>query len=154
MFAIRDVKPDDLVHLRDCDIKCFDYGWDDEEWSHVFKTHVVRIAHCYGTPIGFVVFVLMAEGPPAVQILKLGVKPNFRRRRVSLMLLRAVMGFAMSAGLHEIESVVPEMMCRPGEPRDITGWLAKVGFKGTGVIRNYIQNMGTVEDGYKFQLRF
>lgn len=154
IFGIRDAKPDDLVHLQDCDVKCFDYGWSTEEWEFAAENYAVRVAHYYGTPIGFAVFVVLNERQRIVHLFKLGVKPNFRRRKVGRLLVAEAMGFAEVRGIGEIESIIPESLCRPGEPQDITGWLAKIGFRGTGLVPNYIQNMGINEDGYKFNLRF
>jgi len=143
-----------MVHLQDCDVKCFDYGWTNEEWAFAIESYSVKVAHFYGTPIGFAVFVVVNDEPRIVHLFKVGVKPPFRKRKAGRLLIHEATTFARVQGLNEIEAVVPEMLCSPGEPQDITGWLLKVGFLGTGVIRNYIQNMGVKEDGYKFKLRF
>lgn len=154
MFAIRPFTPADLVHLQDCDVKCFDYGWNAEEWAFAAENYAIRIASYYGTPVGFAVMVVVTDPKRVGHLFKLGVKPNFRRRKVGRLLIASTIAFAKASDVDEIESIVPEGLCRPGEPQDITGWLAKVGFRGTGVVPNYIHNMGVIEDGYKFNLRF
>jgi len=154
IFGIRDAKPSDLVHLQDCDVKCFDWVWTPEEWTHAFDNYVVKVAHYYGTPIGFAVFVALNQNPRIVYLFKLGVKTNFRRRGAGRLLVVNAMDFAAGQGIHEIESIVPETLCRPGEPQNITDWLAKVGLKGAGVVPKYISSMGVVEDGYRFNMRF
>lgn len=154
IFGIRPAKPDDLVYLQDCDLKSFDYGWNAEEWAFAVENYAVKIAHFYGTPIGFAVMAVVTEPDRIAHLFKVAVKQSFRNRKVGRLLIAETIAFAKHARLRDIESVVPETLCRPGEPQDITGWLSKVGFKGTGVIRNYIQNMGVNEDGFKFNLRF
>lgn len=154
MFAIREARPEDLNRLQHSDLKCFDYSWDAEEWKFAIENYSVKLATYYGTPVGFSVMAIVTEPKRIGHLFKLGVIPTFRRRKLGRQLIAGAMGFTQFAGLNEIEAIIPEMLCRPGEPQDILGFLAKVGFRATGVVPNYIKNMGVIEDGYQFNLRF
>lgn len=147
IFGIRDVKKEDFTHLFDCDVKCFDYVWSDEEWEFAATNYAIKVAHWYGTPVGFGVFMLGEK--KAVSILKIGVKPNLRKRGIGRGLFREAAMFADQMGAKELNCIVPESLCRPNEPQCILGWLTKMGLKGSGIIQNYLHN----EDGYCFQMK-
>jgi ribosomal protein S18 acetylase RimI-like enzyme len=147
IFGIRDVKKEDFSHLYDCDIKCFDYVWSDDEWEFAATNYAIKVGHWYGTPVGFAVFMLGEK--QAVTVIKVGVKPNFRKRGIGRNLFNEAFRFAVSMGAAELNCIVPETLCLPDEPQCILPWLKKMGMKGTGIVKNYLQN----EDGYEFKLK-
>lgn len=136
----------------DCDIKCFDYPWSSDSWAFAAEEYVLKVATYYGTPIGFAVY-LFNEEKGVAQFPKIGVKPTFRRRGVGRMLLRDGIKFATTMGAPLIETVLPESILRPNEPNFVGEWMTKMGWKATGIERDFYPMMGQKEDGIRFILK-
>lgn len=153
-IAIRDMRPDELTHVQNCDIKCFDYAWSSDEWGIAIDDYEVKVAHWYGTPIAFAVFAVLEQRRGKVtHLFKIGVKPDFRKKKISRLLFDEVVRCSNELKVKYIEAVVPESICNPADPLDISGWLHKLGMKAElPILKDYIANFGKVEDGYRFQL--
>jgi GNAT superfamily N-acetyltransferase len=153
IFSIRDARPEDQVPIIDCDIKCFDLAWTTDCWAFAAGNYVVKVATFYGTPIGFVTY-LFDEDERIVRMPKLGVKPAYRRKKVGVSLQAEVIAFAIACRARHIETVLPESILRPGEPNYVGDWMAKAGWKATGLVPEFFPTMGQKEDGVKFILQY
>lgn len=150
-FEVRPAVAEDVTHVMDIDVKSFDLPWSSEEWHRPQLS--IGVATLQKTPIGVAVFqIVRFKEDCYVEFHKLAVRPNFRGRKVSLQLFEDVMHCARYSGATHIETIVPENLCLPGNPQDISGWLTRVGFRATGVKRGHFQLYGQPEDGYEFRI--
>jgi ribosomal protein S18 acetylase RimI-like enzyme len=150
IFSVRKAYGEDAHYIIDIDIKCFDDPWPPEYWVS-FEDLQVYVATYYGTPIAMVAFMVgeTEKGIKFVSLSKLAVKPAFRGRGVSKMLLAQAEKFAKQINAHSIWLTVPESLC-VGE-RSIAGWLKLAGFRATSVQPECFESYGEPEDGYSFQ---
>ncbi len=118
----------DRPKCYDIDIKCFDDVWDMDSWLQWFEAdRVVYLAELDNKDVGFAVCTLLSDG---IFIEKIGVKPACRLQGVSTRLLSAIRVRAQTREWPYIVSLtVPETFLSPGRPGDISGWIAKVGFR-------------------------
>jgi GNAT superfamily N-acetyltransferase len=152
-IAIRNMRPDELSYVQNMDLKCFDYTWEPDEWEIAVEAYEVKVAHHYNTPVAFAVFAIFEQRYGKVtHFFKLGVKPNFRKRGISRLLVNEVIRCSNEVGAKYIEAVIPESICDPANPLCISPWLSKVGFKAElPILKDYIANFGMVEDAFRFQ---
>ena len=151
MLTVRPAKAADIQYVLDLDMKCFDDPWPSDRWRTPELS--VAVACSYGTPVGVVVFeIINTRKQQCVRMDKIAVKPGFRRRGIGAMLVDEVRKTAMYSGLLYVEMTVPESLCVPNTPRDITGFLSKAGFRGFGIKQNAFADLGQSEDGFIFRL--
>lgn len=150
-FNVRAAYPNDAMQLLDIDIKCFDNAWTPEEWDEKLRGvgHGTCIITNFGVPIAFAVFALR-EDWDAIEIVKIAVKPGFRRQGLSARLLAEA--FKVAEGRRfGLVVVVPESTIDPSAESSLLPWLTAVGFKGTApFLRKHFVIYGEVEDGVKF----
>ena len=149
--TIRRATLNDANQLLDIDIKCFETAWTVEEWSKVghSQEYALSVATNFGTPIGFAVF---TKNEDSIEVVKLAVKPAYRRKGVSLLLLNAGVDYATSRNIGKLSIIVPESTVYPGE-RNTSDWLASVGFQAEKpFLKNHFTSYGEPEDGVSFTM--
>ena len=151
MIEVRPGRKEDIQYVLDIDVKCFDDPWSPDKWRKDELSVAVGTVH--KTPVGVVVFeIINTRKQQCVRMDKIAVKPGFRNRGIAKALVQEVRNCCMYNGLLYIETIIPESMCVPDTPRDVTGFLSKVGFRGFGIKRDAFTDMGQPEDGYIFRL--
>lgn len=141
----------DLAYLVDIDLKCYEDPWDMEKWRTIImdfnlnKLVVIRKQHA-----GVAVWKFDSG---AIKVLRLGVKPAYRNYGIGSELLQAIEKSAPNQKANSVVFKIPESLCRPGEPDDVSVWLAHRGYKATRVCRAAAVFCGQVEDAYIFSRR-
>jgi ribosomal protein S18 acetylase RimI-like enzyme len=130
-IVIRDAKETDLVYLHDCDLKCFHDTWDHELWRLAGSSFGIKVATRKNAVVGFAVYERDDNDPKEVCILKLGVKPKFRRFGIGTQLINSIIEFAQLIEANFISLLTPENMIDPGGSMDASAWMSKVGFRAT-----------------------
>lgn len=152
VFSLRPVIQHDYPYLLDIDCKCFDHPWTPEVWEDPHL--VVNVATHYGTPVGFCAHVVHTDenGLPYITILKVAVKPAYRRKRIATHFVDNIKQYVPNNAEGRIMAYVPESFCRPGTPECVLPFLKAAGFKGQGVEPAMFNSYGDFEDGYLFTL--
>ena len=160
--VIRLSRPTDINNLRDLDVKCYDYPLLMEQWKTLVESSgkagearcvLVEYQSAIGSnkPIGFGVWQLL-DGD--FHILRLGTVKPYRRRGIGHLIVDTIVKDAKKKDIKIIKITVPELHCQPGDPDDVSAFLAKMGFKATGRIYTDWKFMfGQYRDGYEFELR-
>jgi ribosomal protein S18 acetylase RimI-like enzyme len=151
---VRGCRLSDANELVDIDIKCFDDAWPVEVWNKVGHDaeYAISVATMFGNLIGFGVF-RYDEDTHDVSIIKLAVKPYYRRKGASLHLLAGAIDYAKQKHAKALTIIVPESAIYPvgDQPSMIGGWVQAVGFKATKpFLRRHFESYGHYEDGVKF----
>lgn len=148
-YTVRGFRSADAVDLVDMDLKCCDMPWTSEEWSkrQYSADFGISLAMFYGTPVGFVVF------QPGVEILKLAVKEQHRRKGLSRELLEPVLDYARKNKVTSVSLIVPESTVTVSGPGNLTAWLTKLRFKPEiPFLKDHFSQFGETEDGIRFKL--
>lgn len=130
-MTIRDSKTDDLVYLYNCDLKCYTDNWDYELWRMAGECFGIKVATVKNAVVGFVVYERDDNDPKEVCIVKMGVKPAYRRRRIATHLVEAIVEFTRLIEANFISLMTPEALISPGNDDDVSGFLSSVGFRAT-----------------------
>ena len=146
---IRQPVVSDVNYLMDIDIKCFENPWTVEKWRAICSDPQIfqLVATYYGSPVGFVIW---ERTPDVMNILRIGVKPSYRRNGVGEKLLRAVESSAYHLQLFRVTLLVPESLCCPGMPRDVSQWLLHKGARAGSIVKGPC--LGYEEDAFLFTL--
>lgn len=150
---VRQVVASDINYLTDIEIKCYEDAKGLDWWRETIKNpekHAI-IAVGHKVPIGFVVW---SEAPKAsdhtADVERLAVKPAFRKRGAGTMLLRDVITQARILDLTQLRLVVPESLCFPGHPDDVSEWLRVRQFSAVRIIKDHFEAYGYKEDAFVF----
>ncbi len=151
---IRQPQVHDANYLLDIDIKCFDDPWPVEKWKVILVNNDISklVSTSYGCPTGFIIW---KRDSISLPIIRFAVKPTYRNQGTGLQLLKAVCLGARQLAIPRIVIPVPESLCCPGEPRDVSHWLLKRGFKLNGnhsILKEGAICFGQVEDAFLFTL--
>jgi len=149
-YNLRGFKPEDMMYLIDIDAKCSDIPWTYEQWMQKVHNHTGSVVTFYGTPVGFAMFLRMGE---YVELVKIAIKPQYRRQHLGMLLMSGCFRFAQDMGCHTIFTVMPETyLPRPGEPaQPALSFLPACGFKAAkGMVRDCFNIDGQSIDGVKF----
>jgi len=130
----------------DIEIKSYEFPLAHENWRVYLTSPEVEVlvACVEAAPVGHIV--LAMEGT----ILRLAVKPDFRRTNIGTRLLSRATDAAREFGLDMLQIVVPEVHCCPGHPDDVSAFLMANEYTATAIIEDYIFMYGQYIDGYKF----
>jgi GNAT superfamily N-acetyltransferase len=114
----------ELNHLLDIDLKCFEDNIPLEEWRIYLddSTYSIMVGTVQGIPAGFI----MWQGN---MVVRLGVKPVYRKFGIGSKLLYMVENTLIQLGKKTIIIKIPESLCCPGNPIDVSGWLRRRGFR-------------------------
>lgn len=146
-IVTREASRRDQAALHDMDLKIFDDVWDLESWVEwIGEDYMVYIAEFGKQAVGFIACIGLKDG---VFIEKIGVKRGFRKKGVSKSLLLAAQLRADTREFPNIVAItIPETFLNPGKPGDISGWLAKIGFRAKPPLHpNYFFVNGESIDG-------
>jgi GNAT superfamily N-acetyltransferase len=127
MFSMRPGLPEDGHHLLDIDLKCYDTPWTPEMWRRAATRCVITIGCWNKTPMAMAIYTRHPDGD--VELVKLAVKPAFRRLGLSRVLFRDVLTYAAMS-----EAPAIKMLLHEDQLEDVCEWAAKLGFKA----RKYI----------------
>lgn len=151
MIEFRASTQDDAHYLLDIDLKCFDLAWTPDDWREASEKCFATVATSKKTPIAMAVFWRSPDND--IEILRLGVKPEFRRSGIARQLIRNCMTYARECNAFEIRMLLPESRLCPGEPDDLSVWLRKTGFRATLPLhKDAFTFYGRSEDGVAFVL--
>lgn len=150
IVQIRDAKPQDQVVLQDCDLKCFYHPWDIDQWSIVGETHWVKVATIWGSIVGFAAGKFNEENK-FVQVAKVCVKEQYRRRGVGTALMDEMEKFGLQLSAVGMMCLVPESFTDPNSPNNAAAWFKAMGWEATGMVQSLFKETGYIEDGIFFQ---
>jgi ribosomal protein S18 acetylase RimI-like enzyme len=147
-IMIRSAIRDDLQHLFDIDLKCFDIPWTIDEWKYCGGGEsLVHVATVDLTPVGMVIY----HPAECLSIVKLAVKPQFRLRGISRLLLEHCVRCANDNGSQRISITVPETIIYCTDTDNISPWLDKLHFYATTpLLKDHYDIYGRLEDGIVF----
>lgn len=137
---------DDRAALLNIDLKCWDFPWTEDLWQHAVDNYRILVARYRGERLGYSVFGRDMSQDRTIRIMKIGVRPAYRRFGVGKQLLLATL--AMCKG-YEVEAWLPEDYVYRGAGQ----WLLKHGFVAFGVKSNVYTGFGGLEDAILFKYR-
>ncbi len=149
--SLRGPTASDVNYVLDVDVKCFDDPWTIENWREVFgdQQKFKLMATYFGSPIGFAVWERTHD---SMNVIRLAVKPTYRRSGTGSQLLKAIEASAYNLQLFKVTFPVTESLCCPGDPRDVSQWLIKRGARAGSIVKNGGFYMGKEEDAFLFNL--
>jgi len=135
----------DLHHLIDIDLKCFEDNLLMDEWRDYIENRASEMLICVlqTVPVGYVIW-------RQNTLLRLAVKPASSYLGLGTRLLRAVENIMIRRGMGSIRIEVPESLCVPGQAHDASEWLLHKGFKATKVNHQGAIFCGSIEDAFVF----
>jgi GNAT superfamily N-acetyltransferase len=160
MIKIRRGVKDDLHHLRDLDLKCYerppaDFTW----WTQIADSHQcgVFVACDQETPIGMFVFEVVnfkAHGKSGfnLHIHKLCVRENYRHKGIGSDLMEEASKECKSRRCTAVTITVPEYRCLPKTypDDDVSIWLARFNFEAISIMPEKLEMYGKEYDYYLF----
>lgn len=148
-YHLRGFRADDVMYLIDIDAKCCEVPWTYDQWVKNCQVHTGSVVTFYGTPVGFALFHRMGD---YVELVKLAVKPQYRRQKLGIILMSGCYKFAQDMGCRTVFCVVPETaLAESGQHEPAVPFLLKVGFAATKpMIRDCFLVDGRPIDGVKF----
>lgn len=138
--------------VKDLDLKSYDYPWEREKWSEMVGENPGKwcLATIAGKAVGFAIWRME---PDEAVLLRLGVRPDNRKKGVGAALLERVVKYARSSGAKRVSLLVPEIHCFPGHPDDVSQWLLNRKFRSGGsIVREHAFMYGQWVDGFRFVL--
>jgi GNAT superfamily N-acetyltransferase len=149
ILATRPPTISDVNHLLDIDIKCFDDTLPIDQWREVCLDPDVSklVGTWYNTPVGFVLWSYRAQ---CVSVLRIGVKPEYRNKGVGTTLLQTAVIAARQCKAMSVDILVPESLCCPGSPGDVSQWLIAQNFRAKEILKDVAVYCGNPEDAYLF----
>ncbi|MCI0366552.1 MAG: GNAT family N-acetyltransferase [Phycisphaerales bacterium] len=142
---LRPPRDSDLNDLMDIDLKCFATPWEYQDWIISGSECGICVATRSGRAVGFAAGRHVICEPESFCLLKVGVRKHHRLRRVGSKLMKAMMDYARLLGFDSIHTVIAESLAY-----ECHGWLARFGFRATGVTNDAFINYGTLEDAIRF----
>lgn len=154
ILSLRCATGDDCQHLIDIDLKCFEFPWNADFWGWAGANYSIFVVTHYDQPVGFACYCICDSGYCRSRVMvlnKVAVKSAYRGHGIGNMLVEAVQRMALSADLMLMETIIPESLCRPGEPDDVTGFFQKLGYRAVApLVRDCFEYCGGLEDGIRF----
>ena len=138
----------DLSYLVDIDLKCYEDPWDVEKWRTVLMDFALdKLVSIRKQHAGLAVW-KFADG--VSKILRLGVKPAYQHYGIGSELLRTIEQTTLERGIRTVKFKIPESLCCPSDPADVSAWLGRRGYKATRVCPLEAIFCNLVEDAYIF----
>lgn len=138
---IRKPNQHDLNYLLDIDLKCFEDNWTLDEWRHqlMICNNSIFVATQGNTPVGYVLWC-------DEEITRIAVKPTYRHMGLGSKLLDAVEDELRRQGHTNVTINVPESLCCPRKPIDVSIWLIKRVFRARSMKIDGVTFCGVKED--------
>jgi len=158
---IRLTRPTDVNMLTSLDLKCYHYPMDLPKWQEyikeVSKGNRIVVMEQNRTPVGFAAWEIIEDlnaGTSYANITRLGIHPEYRRMGHGKQLLTHIEVSAARAKADGVSVVIPEIHCSPGDPDDISEFLALCGYFASGaIVYNFRRMYGQMVDGFYFVKR-
>lgn len=154
---VRLSRPNDISQLRDLDLKCFQYPFSMAQWQHFIQGSgkknepKVILVEVVKSAVGYAMWEIDTEAN-VLSLLRIGVLPPFRRKKLGSTLFMAVIKDAQRNQLDKIRCVVPDIHCVPNDPDNVSGFLLANGLSATGeIVYDAFQMYGSNFDGYVFE---
>lgn len=151
-------KPGDINDLTTLDLKCYHYPLNMTSWRELLRESGkpmrgrVTVAEYGRYKIGFAVWLNLDK--ETIEIMRLGVHPDYRRRGIGSLLLSKIMADAQHQQAKTLRITAPDIHCEPGHPDDVSDFLINSGFKTTGeVVSDFKRMYGDMVEGYIFEMR-
>lgn len=152
MIRVHTANQGDLGAMVEIDLRCFEYPIYYAELRDYLRSpdcFCVIAANDNHCVVGYAVF--KASKPEGLlEIVRLAVLQKHRGLGAGKELLRAGRDYAITYSLHEMFVVVPEIICDPRSPGDVSRWLGFQGFKANKVIKHAFVMYGSKIDGFRF----
>ncbi len=142
-----------LALLQSMDYRTYAYAYDPGDYQQMAKkgTMLSCLAMVDSKPVGFSIWERGPRGKPAY-IVRFGVLPNMRRKKIGTQMLSWVMVDLKNHGKRTVKTALSHVTCLgPGDPDDVSGFMIRVGFKWTSTIEKVFFEYGCWEDGIVFE---
>jgi len=141
MSNIRRPQVGDLNYLVDIDLKCFEDNISLDEWRLFFDdtSYKMLVWIIQGIPVGFIIW-------QENTIVRMAVKPVYRHRGIGAQLLSFVENRLVQQRHQTVMTNIPESLCCPGKPVDVSGWLSKRGYQAESLQKDAAMFCGCTED--------
>lgn len=153
MIRVHSANNGDLSAMSDIDLKGYDYplGYLELKTLLQSKNHKCFIAASENhETVGFAI-VTRYKNEGLLEIFRMAVMPHRRCEGAGAALLNAAVGLAVHERLREIFIVVPETICNPASPDDVSRWLRDNEFNAVlPLLKNRFELYGHLYDGIKF----
>lgn len=131
MVKVHSANAGDINAMFEVDLRCYDYPMGYTELKTLLACYdafcVIAVDDKLHT-IGYAIF-KKDSAAGILEIMRLAVLPKNRRRGVGSLLLLAGRDYGLTANLYEMFTLVPEILCCPGEADDQSAWLTATGFQ-------------------------
>lgn len=128
MIRINSANAGDINAMFEVDLRAYDYPLGYSELKTLLacrECFTVIASDSRNTIIGYAVFKL-DRSAGNMEIVRLGVTPKYRGQGAGSKLLDAGNDHGVTSKMYEMFILVPEILCNPGDPDDVSRWL---GFK-------------------------
>lgn len=132
MVNVHTAHQGDINSMYEIDLRSYDYPLGYAELKTLLQdpSCFVVVAADNNKVVGYAVFRKdIAAG--FLEIVRLAVMPKERQFGVGSELLKAGRDYGLTANLYVMYIDVPEILCCPGDPDDVSRWLGYKGFKAT-----------------------
>jgi len=128
VFHIRCAVPSDIPVLHDMDIKCNETDWwSEEDWGYRMRYNGTNIMCFYGEPVALIA--VDALNSTVACLMKLVVRPHFRRRKIAKQLIAETELMLLNKGYRILRLYVPDRRLDPRNGDDLSVFLTKAGFR-------------------------
>lgn len=160
----QDASQRDKQALMKLDLKCYDYSMSDEEWTQILSSapannpipnsladYQCATYRIDGKIVGYYIFDNKPDEGEHLELLRLGVHPEYRQRGYGTLLIDNARTKANSQGLREIEIVIPEYWLDPQEERGIIQFVDTAGLTPEDHKRDLYYHYGKQYDGILYR---
>ena len=142
---IRKPNQHDLNYILDIDLKCFEDNWTLDQWRQQLTIchNNILLAVQGNTPVGFVLWL-------KDEITRLAVKPTYRHLGLGTKLVNSVELELHAQGCKDMVIDVPESLCCPRHPIDVSLWLLRRGFRARRLTQDSVTFCGVREGLIRF----
>lgn len=152
MIRVHSANQRDLGPMVDIDMRSYEYPLsyvDIKQHLQSRSSICIIAADDNNSVIGYAIFKVHSE-QRLLEIVRLAVEPKHRCQGAGKDLLRVGIDLGSGKGVDKVFVVVPELLCVPNKPGDVSRWLSYAGFRAVQVLKNAFVMYGSECDGYKF----
>jgi GNAT superfamily N-acetyltransferase len=130
MSHMRRAQESDIRTLQDMDIKCNeDDWWSEEDWLYRLQFAGTLVMCHFGEPIAFIA--VDALNSHIASVVKLVVRPRFRRLRVASQLIADAEVILRERGYDILRLYVPDRRLDPRKSDDLSAFVIRNGFRAS-----------------------